>query len=202
MPSARKRSARNWLASAATTLGSDPDASSATTRTVLAQPAGDLGTEHGEARVGDDEAAAVVEAPEIAPQRLAFADARDRALGERSEPDERGDGLGAARRVGHEAGVPLELAQRGLGLGAEDAVLAARVEAEPVQAPLELGDVVAAQHGPAQVEQPVAEAVRALDERAPGLGSADAVDAGARARPGTRARRLRSRRRTRRRARS
>ena len=37
-----------------------------------------------------------------------------------------------------------------LGLGAEDAVLAAGVEAERVEAALELGDVVAAQHRPAR----------------------------------------------------
>ena len=67
--------------------------------------------------------------------------------------------------------------ERGLGLGAEDAVLAAGVEAERVQPALELGDVVAAQHRARQVEQPVAELEAALDQRAPGLGSADAVDA-------------------------
>ena len=64
---------------------------------------------------------------------------------------------GPAHAVGLETGVALELAQRGLGLGAEDAVLAAGVEAERVQPALQLGHVVAAQHRPAQVEQPIAE---------------------------------------------
>ena len=68
-------------------------------------------------------------------------------------------------------------AERGLGLGAEDAVLAPGVEAERVEAALEVVDVVAAQHRRREVEQAVAEAEAALDQRAPGLGSADAVDA-------------------------
>ena len=63
-----------------------------------------------------------------------------------------------------------------VGVVAEDAVLAAGVEAERVQAALELGDVVAAQHRPAAVEQAVAEAEAALDQRRPGLRPADAVD--------------------------
>ena len=79
--------------------------------------------------------------------------------------------------VGREAGVALELPERGFGLGPEDAVLATGVEAEPVEPALKVGDVVAAQHRPAEVEQAVAEPVAALDQRAPGLRSADAVDA-------------------------
>ena len=66
---------------------------------------------------------------------------------------------------------------RRLGLGSEDAVLAAGVEPERVQPTLELGHVVAAQHRLTEVEQPVAERVAALDERGPRLRSADAVDA-------------------------
>ena len=56
------------------------------------------------------------------------------------------------------------------GVVAEDAVLAAGVEAERVQPALELGDVVAAQHRAAAVEEPVAEREAALDQRGPGLG--------------------------------
>ena len=63
----------------------------------------------------------------------------------------------------------------------------AGVEAERVEPPLELGDVVAAQHRPAAVEQAVAEVEAALDERRPGLGAADAVDTQAAQLPGSRA---------------
>ena len=73
--------------------------------------------------------------------------------------------------------VALELPERVLGLRSEDAVLAAGVEAERVEPPLQLGHVVAAQHGRAQVEQAIAERTATLDQRAPGLGPADAVDA-------------------------
>ena len=63
-----------------------------------------------------------------------------------------------------------------VGVVTEDAVFAAGVEAEAVQPALEVGDVVAAQHGAAPVEQPVTEAVAALDHRGPRLGPAHAVD--------------------------
>ena len=78
---------------------------------------------------------------------------------------------------GTEPPLALESAERGLGLGPEDAVFAPGVEAERVEATLELADVVAAQHRSMHVEQAVAERVAALDQRAPGLGSADPVDA-------------------------
>ena len=83
---------------------------------------------------------------------------------------------GAAHAVGGEVHVALELDERTRRVVAEDAVFPAGVEAEPVQAALELGDVVAAQHRAAAVEQAVAEAVPALDHRRPGLRAADAVD--------------------------
>ena len=63
------------------------------------------------------------------------------------------------------------------GLGTEDAVFAAGVEAESVEGVLERADVVAAEVRRLEVEQPVAEHEPALDERGPGLGSDDAVDA-------------------------
>ena len=73
------------------------------------------------------------------------------------------------------------------GVGAEDAVFVAGVEAERVEAALELDDVVAAQHRAADVEHPVAEAEAALDQRGPRLAAADAVDAQRSRAPGTRA---------------
>ena len=51
------------------------------------------------------------------------------------------------------------------------------VEAECVQPALQFGDVVAAQHRSAEVQQAVAERVPALDERGPRLVPDDAVDA-------------------------
>ena len=86
-----------------------------------------------------------------------------------------GCGLGGGSLIN--AGVALEPADRGLGLRAEDAVLAAGVEAESVQAALQLGDVVTAEHRPAEIEEAVTQPVRTLDQRAPRLGTADAVDA-------------------------
>ena len=112
----------------------------------------------------------------VAPHRLLLADVGHRPGRERAEPLERGDGRRAADRIGRDARVALELPERGFGLRAENAVLAARIEAERVEPALQDPDIVAAQHRPAQVQQPVAQAERALDQRAPGLGSADAVD--------------------------
>ena len=110
---------------------------------------------------------------------LALADRGDRSRGQRPDPAERAQGLGPEDAVDREPGVALELAQRRRGLVAEDAVLAAGVEAERVEPVLELGDVVAAEVRAALVEQAVAEREAALDERGPGLGSADPVDADA-----------------------
>ncbi len=66
--------------------------------------------------------------------------------------------------------------ERAGGVGAEDAVFLAGVEAERVEAALELDDVVAAQHRAADVEHAITEAEAALDQRGPGLAAADAVD--------------------------
>ena len=51
------------------------------------------------------------------------------------------------------------------------------VEAERVQSVLEVGDVVAAQHGSLRVEEAVAEQEAALDECRPRLAADDPVDA-------------------------
>src|SRR5207248_808902 len=51
------------------------------------------------------------------------------------------------------------------------------VEAEGAEAALELGDVVAPQRRRRVVQQPVTPLVAGLDQRRPGLGPADAVDA-------------------------
>ena len=71
----------------------------------------------------------------------------------------------------------MERADRGFGLGAEDAVLATGIESERIEAVLQGDHVVAAQHGLAQVQQAVPGREATLDERAPRLRPADAVDA-------------------------
>ncbi len=102
---------------------------------------------------------------------------------------DRGCGIGAARTTRRSAAmvsgpqtpstvmadVALELLERVLGAGAEDAVDPAGVEAERAEVLLELADVVAPQHRGREIEQPVTEAVAGLDERGPGLWSADPV---------------------------
>ena len=110
--------------------------------------------------------------------------AGDRAVGERADAVERGDGRRPADAVGREAGVALELDERAAACRAPKMPSpAAGVEPERVQPALELGDVVAAQHRLAEVEQPVAEGEPALDERGPGLrGRQIAVDPRARGR--------------------
>ena len=205
LASARNTSASNWLA-----FGRDARRSSARTmssrdhravrRAARARPRPRAPRGRGRRPRGH---AAVRRAGGVAAQRL--------ALAHRARPSRR-PAIRVASSVATvagpqtpsvvEAGVALELPERGLGLGPEDAVLAAGVEAEPVEPALQLGDVVAAQHRPAQVEQPVAEREAALDERAPRLRSADAVDAQAARCLERRAPRSRSRRRSHRRPRS
>ena len=121
-----------------------------------------------------DEHPVVLEPARVA-ELLALAHRGDRSFGQRSHPVECAQGLGAEDAVDREPGVALELAQRRGALMPEDAVLAAGVEAERIEPVLEVGDVVTAQVRAALVEQPVAEREAALDDRRPGLRSADAV---------------------------
>ena len=168
---------------------SAPEASSTASAPSLEEPADHAVAERLEPGGGGDEDPVAREAVRTAAQRLALADAGDRAVGEAVPSAGRARRWSPARRCRRRSrpDVALELAQRAGGVGAEDAVLAAGVEAERVEPVLELGDVVAAQHRAAAVEQPVAEAEAALDQRRPGLGAADAVDPQAARRPGTRA---------------
>ena len=85
---------------------------------------------------------------------------------------EAGQGLDRLRTgdpIGGQPCVRLELGQRLRGARAEDAVDATGIEPERPEASLQLGDVVAPLHRPAQVEETVAEPVPGLDDRAPGL---------------------------------
>jgi hypothetical protein len=78
--------------------------------------------------------------------------------------------------VDREAGVALEFGQRASGVIPEDAVDAPGVEAEGAQTLLELGNVVTAQHRPAEVEKAVADSKTGFDQGVPGLATADTVD--------------------------
>ena len=86
------------------------------------------------------------------------------------------DRLVAADAVGGQTDVALEVVERPGGQGAEDPVDPAGVEAEAAEAPLQLGDVVAAEVGGAVVEEAVAEVPAGLDQGGPGLLVAEAVD--------------------------
>jgi hypothetical protein len=130
---------------------------------------------------GGDEDLAPVEAVLAAAQLLAFARPGDRTFGGRARPRPAHALEGVARLgpedpVGGDAGVALELGERRLGVGPEDAVLLAGIEAEAVETVLELGDVVAAQHRPAHEQHAAAEPERTLDQRVARLFAADAVD--------------------------
>jgi hypothetical protein len=110
-------------------------------------------------------------------QPLALSDAghRDRCIGHGAQAGEPGQHVGTAHAVRRQPGVALEVLQRPFGPGPEDPVDDAGVEAERAQLVLQLGDVVASQHRSPQVEQSIAEVVAGLDERRPGVLTADAV---------------------------
>lgn len=91
------------------------------------------------------------------------------------DPQQLGVGGLAEDVVDRQAGVALELGQGPRRVVAEDPVDPAGVEAERAQPLLELGHVVAAQHGGAAVEGAPAQAVAGLDHGVPGLATAGAV---------------------------
>ena len=93
-----------------------------------------------------------------------------------AEPEELGHGRGPGDAVDGQPDVALELAQGGRGQVAEDAVHPTGVEAEGAEPLLQLGHVVAPQHGRPPVEEAVPERAPGLDQGRPGLGAADAVD--------------------------
>ncbi len=94
----------------------------------------------------------------------------------RRHPAQLPEGRGPQDAVHGEPGVALEVGQ---GLGAElteDAVHPSGVEAEGGEASLQVSDVVAAQHGPTEIEEPVSQSQPGFDQGRPGLGAAHAVD--------------------------
>ena len=81
------------------------------------------------------------------------------------------EGVGANDAVGSHAHVALEIADGAVAPLAKDPVGPARVEPERVQLPLEVADVVAAEHGVAEVHNAVPQAVAGLHQLGPGLGA-------------------------------
>ncbi len=110
-------------------------------------------------------------------ERVALARRGNRAVGTRAEPIEGGDGLAAADAVGRDGRVALEFLQGALGVGAVNAVFLAGIETERVQAPLQLGDVVAAQHRAPHAEEAVTQPVAAVGDRRPRFRTAHAIHA-------------------------
>ena len=94
----------------------------------------------------------------------------------RTEASQGLDRLRAGDPIGGQPRVRLELGQSLRGARAEDAVDATRIEPERPEASLQLRDVVAPLHRPAQVEETVAEPVAGFDDRAPGLLVTEAID--------------------------
>src|SRR5690606_6836955 len=88
---------------------------------------------------------------------------------------ELGYDLGADHSIFCQVAVALELEDGALRVGAEDAVDLPGVETQPVEAALELGDVVAPQHGAAEEEEAVSQAISGFVQGAPGVGADDPV---------------------------
>ncbi len=61
------------------------------------------------------------------------------------------------------------------GVGAEDPVDVSGVEPEGIEAPLQLGDIVAVEHGHPQIELSIPEHESGIDHRSPRLGSNEAI---------------------------
>jgi len=99
----------------------------------------------------------------------------DTACGSPCEPVQRVDGGTADHAVVRKAHVLLELLDRPVGPGAQDAVDPVWVEAELTEPALEVSHVVAPHHRVAVVEEPITETVVGLHKSAPGLGTADPV---------------------------
>jgi len=112
-------------------------------------------------------------------EQFAFPDCGDARPGARlgAHDGQGADRVGAAHPIGRRTAVRLELLQRPCRAGPEDAVDPPAVEADPAEAGLQFGDVVAAQVGRGQEQEPIAQVPAGFDERGPGLFVADPVTA-------------------------
>ena len=86
-----------------------------------------------------------------------------------AQPLDRPDGLGSRYPVVREPHVGLELTDRALGERSEDPVGGTAREPQDVERALKCAHVGTVQVGVPQVQQPVAEAERGVDQRGPGL---------------------------------
>ena len=94
----------------------------------------------------------------------------------RLHPHQLADREGPDDPVDPDAGVGLEVAHPGRGVVSEDPVDPTTVEAEGPEALLELCDIVAAEHGRAAQQRPVAQPETRFYQGIPGLRSAHPVD--------------------------
>ncbi len=91
-------------------------------------------------------------------------------------PQELAKGGRSRYRVRGQPGVSLELCERAGRSIPKNSIDSPGVEPEPTETLLEVGDVVAAHHRAAPVQEAVAERKAGFDERRPGLSSAHSVD--------------------------
>lgn len=101
---------------------------------------------------------------------------RQLAGGSRCEPVQGINGGPSDHPVVRKACVPLELLDRGMGPGSEDAVDPVGIEAELAESTLEFRYVIAPHHRVPVVEEPITEPMIGFDEGVPRLRAADPVD--------------------------
>ena len=144
----------------------------------LAQPASDRLSNHGQfAGVSHHDALSLHPVRLMAqPLVLTHLGNRQLAGGSRCEPVQGVNGRPSDHPVARKACILLELLDRPVGPGAEDAVDPVGIEAELTESTLELRYVIAPHHRVAVVEEPITEPVIGLDEGVPRLRAADPVD--------------------------
>jgi hypothetical protein len=86
-----------------------------------------------------------------------------------------GESGGADFSIFCQVTIALEIDHSRFGIRPEDAVNLAGIKAEGVEAGLELGDVLTPEHGPAEVEEAVTEAIAGFIKGSPSLGADDAI---------------------------
>ena len=135
----------------------------------LAQSASDRLSNHGQfAGVSDHDALSFHPARLVTqPLVLTHLGNRQLAGGSRCEPVQGVNGGPSDHPVVREACILLELLDRPLGPGAEDAVDPVGIEAELAESALEFRDVIAPHHRVAVVEEPITEPVIGFDEGVP-----------------------------------
>jgi hypothetical protein len=92
------------------------------------------------------------------------------------EPNELAHGGGPGDPIDGHSGIALEVTEGGRGEVAEDPVDPAGIEAQGTEPLLQLGHVIASDHGGSAVQETVAQSPARLDQGRPGLWTTDAVD--------------------------